>query len=127
MGGVDSGDDPNAGLNLDVGRDLHEWTTRWEQIEVDRPDAPGEALQEAVALLDDMLRDLHVASRGAAAAGSEDVVRTHQELHELVDRLRQEDSSVDQAEISDAFDEAQDMFMFLASGRRPGEEAPPEG
>jgi len=45
------GDDPDTGLAPDIGVSLHEWTTRWGQIEEDWPNSPGEALEEAADLL----------------------------------------------------------------------------
>src|SRR3954453_7471731 len=83
-----TGDDRDAGITPDVGVSLHEWRTRWAQIEEDREDSPGDALEEASALLDEMLAQLGVEIGTAATPATEDIVRTTQELHEIVERRR---------------------------------------
>jgi hypothetical protein len=116
-----TGDDPDAGISPDVGVSLHEWRTRWAQIEEDREDAPGEALEEASALLDEMLDQLGVRMTGAEAPETEDVVRTAEELHEVVDRWRG-DGPATAGELAEAFDEARDTFEYLVSGRHESED-----
>jgi hypothetical protein len=110
-------DDPDAGLHHDVGADLHVWTTRWEQIEEDRPDAPGEALEEAADLLDEMFQALEVPTGPAETPGTEDVVRARAELRDVIDRLSRE-APVAREELDEAFDEARRTVELLAGGRR---------
>ena len=112
-----SGNDPDAGLQPDVGADLHVWTTRWEQIEADRDDAPGEALEEAADLLDEMFQALEVPTGPAEAPQTEDVTRARAELRDVVDRVNRE-APVAREELDDAFDEARRTFELLVSGRR---------
>jgi hypothetical protein len=116
-----TGDDWNAGLSYDVGVSVHEWRTRWEQIEEDREAAPGEALEEASALIDEILTQLHVEETGAGAAETEEIVRTAQGLHEVVGRWRG-DGPTPQGELIEAFDEARDTFEYLVSGRHESED-----
>jgi len=116
-----TGDDWNAGLTYDVGVSVHEWRTRWEQVEADRMDAPGEALEEASGLIDEILAQLKVEETGAGAAETEDIVRTAQELHEVVERWRG-DTPTTQGELTEAFDEARDTFEYLVSGRHESED-----
>jgi hypothetical protein len=116
-----TGDGWDAGITPDIGVSVHEWRTRWEQIEEDREDAPGEALEEASALIDEMLVQLHVEETGAAAAETEDIVRTARELHEVVDRWRG-DTPTPKGELTEAFDEARDTFEYLVSGRHESED-----
>jgi hypothetical protein len=111
-----SGDDPDAGLQPDVGADLHEWTTRWEQIEQDRDDAPAEALEEAAGLLDEMAAALHVPTGPADTPTTEDVPQALTELHDVIGRLRA-DEPVGSDELGEAFDEARRTFQLLATGR----------
>jgi hypothetical protein len=119
-----SGDEWDAGLTPDVGVSLHEWRTRWEQIEEDREDAPGEALEEASALIDDILAQLQVEEAGAGAPETEDIVRTARELHEVVDRWRS-DVATPKGELTEAFGEARDTFDYLVSGRHESEDDAP--
>jgi hypothetical protein len=112
-----SGNDPDAGLQPDVGADLHEWTTRWEQIEQDREDAPAEALEEAAALLDEMTAALHIPTGPVETPATEDVPEALDELADVVGRLRA-DAPVASEELRDAFDEARRTFELLVTGRR---------
>lgn len=112
-----SGNDPDAGLQPDVGADLHVWTTRWEQIEEDRDDAPAEALEEAADLLDEMFQALEVPTEPAEAPQTEDVTRARAELRDVIDRVNG-DAPVAREELDDAFDEARRTFELLVSGRR---------
>lgn len=116
-----TGDDRDAGITPDIGVSIHEWRTRWAQIEEDWEDAPGEALEEASALLDEMLAQLGVEVGTAAAPETEDVVRTTEELHEVVNRWRG-DGPTTQGELAEAFDEARDVFEYLVSGRHESED-----
>jgi hypothetical protein len=116
-----TGDDRDAGITPDIGVSIHEWRTRWAQIEEDREDAPGEALEEASALLDEMLDQLGVEIRAPGAPETEDVVRTREELHDLVERWRG-DGPATQGELAEAFDEARDAFEYLVSGRHESED-----
>ena len=112
-----SGNDPDAGLQPDVGADIHIWTTRWEQIEEDSADAPLEALEEAADLLDEMFDALHVPTRGAEAPETEDIVRAREQIRDVVDRTNRE-APVDAEEVGEAFDEARGTFQLLITGRR---------
>jgi hypothetical protein len=115
------GDDRDAGITPDVGVSIHEWRTRWAQIEEDRETSPGEALEEASLLVDEILGELGVDTDGAAAADTEEVVRTADELREIVRRWRG-DGPATGGELADAFAEARDTFEYLVSGRHESED-----
>jgi hypothetical protein len=117
------GNDPDSGLQPDVGLDLHLWTTRWEQIEEARPDDPQEALADAADLLDEMFEGLEVPTGPAEAPETEDLVKAREQIHDVLDRLNRE-APVDREEVDDALDEAKRTFSLLVSGRRAsGEDA----
>jgi len=112
-----SGNDPDAGLQPDVGADLHVWTTRWDQIEEDREDAPQEALEEAADLLDEMFDALHIPTRATETPETEDIVRAREQIRDVIDRANRE-APVDAEEVGGAFDEARGTFQLLITGRR---------
>jgi hypothetical protein len=112
-----SGNDPDTGLEPDVGADIHVWTTRWAQIEQDRADAPEEALEEAADLLDEMFDALHVPTRAAETPETEDIVRAREQIRDVIDRTNRE-APVDSEEVGEAFDEARGTFQLLITGRR---------
>jgi hypothetical protein len=108
---------PDIGLTPDVGLSLHEWATRWQQIEDDRADDPGESLEEAADLLDDVLAELHVPATGAEAAGTEDLVAARRQIADVLQR-----QPVARDEVADAFDEARRVVAYLLSGRAERDE-----
>ena len=114
-----SGNDPDAGLQPDVGADIHIWTTRWEQIEEDSADAPLEALEEAADLLDEMFDALHVPTRTTEVPETEDIIRAREQIRDVIDRTNRE-APVDAEEVGEAFDEARGTFQLLITGRRAG-------
>jgi len=118
-----SSDDPNQGLEFDLGVSLHEWTTRWSQIEEDRDDEPGEALREAVQLLDEMARQRHVESDPASAPGTEEFTRSMDGLRDLVGRY-DNDGPVDADEYDDAFVTAREIFDLLVGDPDDAEAGP---
>jgi hypothetical protein len=120
---VPSGNDPDAGLSFDIGVSLHEWITRWAEIEDMRPDGPAEALEEAMGLLDEMFRELAIPREGPSAPETEDIVRSRENVVDVVNRWRA-DEPVDQEEIDDAFDAAREVFQYLTRGRREDDEVP---
>jgi hypothetical protein len=116
------GNDPDAGLTPDVGVSLHEWTTRWAQIEDDRADSPAEALEEAAGLLGEMLRERGVPEESdAATAETEDVTRAFEQARDVAERWRR-DEDVSNEDIDDAFEEARWAFDYVAGGHRSGEQ-----
>ena len=112
-----SGNDPDAGLQPDVGADIHIWTTRWEQIEEDSADAPLEALEEAADLLDEMFDALHVPTRATEVPETEDIIRAREQIRDVIDRTNRE-APVDPDEVGEALDEARGTFQLLITGRR---------
>jgi hypothetical protein len=118
-----SSDGPDQGLDYDLGVSLHEWTTRWSQIEEDREDEPGEALREATQLLDEMARQLHVESDPASDPQTEEFTRALAALRDLVTRYENE-GPVDDDEFDDAFVNAREMFDLLVGDRDDAEAGP---
>lgn len=112
-----SGNDPDVGLQPDIGADLHIWTTRWDQIEQDQADAPLEALEEAADLLDEMFEALHVPTRPTEVPETEDIIRAREQIRDVIDRTNRE-APVDAEEVGEAFDEARGTFQLLITGRR---------
>jgi len=116
-------DDPNQGLHYDVGVSLHEWTTRWSQIEEDRSDEPGEALRDATQLLREMANQQQVPTDPVSAPETEEFTRALEALSDLVARYENE-GPVDDDEFDDAFMNAREMFDLLVGDRDDAEAGP---
>ena len=113
---VPSDDDPNAGLDFDIGVSLHEWETRWVEIEELRDDDEGEALHAALALLEEMYRELRVPIDGVDDAPTEDLHGVLKEIR-TVDARLQAREDVTAEELDDAYASARDAVQFLVAGR----------
>ncbi len=115
---VPSGDDPNQGLDYDVGVSLHEWTTRWSQIEDAKRDDAEQALPDAVDLLEEMYRELHIPTEGATEAHTEDLPLRLEEVRDVSDRIGA-DLDVTAEELDDAWASARDVFAYLTAAVDP--------
>jgi len=111
-----SSDEPNQGLDYDLGLSLHEWTTRWSQIEQDREEEPGEALRDATLLLREMAEQLRIPTDAASAPETEEFTRALEALLGLVTRYENE-GPMDDDELDDAFVNAREMFDLLVGDR----------
>jgi hypothetical protein len=118
-----SSDEPNQGLDYDLGLSLHEWTTRWSQIEEDREDEPGEALRDATLLLREMAEQLRIPTDPASAPETEEFTRALEALFDLVTRY-EHDEPMDDDELDDAFVNAREMFDLLVGDRDDAEAGP---
>jgi len=116
---VPSDDDPNAGLDFDIGVALHEWETRWAEIEEARQDDEGEAIHAALDLLEEMYRELHVPTGGVDDAPTEDLHGRLKEIRE-VDARVQSGEDVTAEELDDAYASARDAVLFLVGGSDSG-------
>jgi hypothetical protein len=118
-----SSDEPNQGLDYDLGVSLHEWTTRWSQIQEDRDDDAGEALVDATELLGEMARQMHVESEPASAAETEEFTRAIAALRDIASRYERDEPVADD-EIEDGFVNAREMFDLLVGDRDDAEAGP---
>jgi hypothetical protein len=109
---VPSGDDPNQGLDYDVGVALHEWTTRWSEIEDAKRDDSELALPVAVDLLEEMYRELDIPTKGAAEPHTEDMPLRLAEVRDVGDRI-QAGLDVTAEELDDAWASASDVLAYL--------------
>jgi hypothetical protein len=100
--------------DIDVGVDVHELATRWEQIERRWPVAPADALDEAAALLEELAGE-------QAAPQTNDAARASAQARDAADRSRR-DELVDDKDLNAAFNAARIALESIAAGHRAGEE-----
>ena len=112
--GADS--DDHQDLDYDLGVSLHEWTTRWSQIEDDRDDEPGEALRDVTQLLAEMGEAAARPHRPVVRTRDRSSIRALEALRDLVARF-EDDDPVDDDEFDDAFLNAREMFDLLVGDR----------
>jgi hypothetical protein len=100
--------------DINVGVDVHELATRWEQIEQRWPVAPADALDEAAELLEELAGE-------QADPQTNDAVRASARARDAADRSRR-DELVDDKELNAAFNAARTALESITSGHRAGEE-----
>jgi hypothetical protein len=118
-----SSDEPNQGLDYDLGESLRDWTTRWSQIEEDRDDDAAAALVEATGLLDEIARERGIETEGPAAPETEDYPRAMEALRDLASRYER-DEPIANEEIDDGFVSAREIFDLLVGDRDDAEAGP---
>jgi hypothetical protein len=101
------------------GLDLHEWESRWQQLEPLIEDSPGEALPEVSRLVEQMLVEagFNVDPRSADANGDE-VVAEFRAAKEIADRV-DAGHTVDPGDIGAAvegFKSVRDTLFALKAG-----------
>lgn len=103
----------------DPGLDLHEWETRWQELEDAFAEAPDETLPELVRFLQDLLveRGYELAERVTAEGEDPDIVRQFlaaQELAHLVEAGQGNDEDV-----QTAFESLREIYLYLVENRAP--------
>ena len=95
----------------DVGTHLHEWASRWKQVEDQYFRQPDVALDAAADLLDDMLRE-----RGAPPDGEADALAdASRRARAASERWRSDRQDVADSELNNAFNEARAAFESIVA------------
>jgi hypothetical protein len=71
-------------VSIEPGLDLHEWETRWQELQDLAAESPADALSEMVRLAEQMLVERGYAVDSATAIEGDDVVRSFVAARELV-------------------------------------------
>ncbi|HWL33980.1 MAG TPA: hypothetical protein VNP89_10295 [Gaiellaceae bacterium] len=91
----------------DPGLDLHEWETRWSELELALADDPGGTLAEACDLIEEML--------DVDAAG-DDIAATYRAAREIADAVERGDD-VDPGDLGAAVENLRFVRTAVAPGR----------
>ena len=101
------------------GLDLHQWETRWADLQEQAADSPDEALPELVRLVEEMLTergfdlDNPVVEEGQDA----DIARSFQAAREISRAAEQ--TSLEREDLDAALEDLQEIHDFLIEGRAP--------
>jgi hypothetical protein len=98
-------------VDTGVGEHLHEWSSRWKEVEDQYFRAPAEALDAAADLLDDMLRERGIDQADESALVADAPVKARK----AAERWRTDRQDVADSELNDAFNEARAAFESIAS------------
>ena len=101
----------------DPGLDLHEWETRWSDLQDQAADAPDEALPEIVRLVEEMLVERGYDLEGPAVEGGEgqDVVRDFLAAREIARAA--ETTKLEQEDVHTALGNLADIHDYLTEER----------
>ena len=110
-----SGDYDSAGLEFDQGLNLHDWTTRWAEIEEELAESREDGLAAAAELLERMMAEMGQRESDVALAttGTEEESKDLEVIRDAVDRLAAE-QPIDDDEADYAVQRARALFERLA-------------
>jgi hypothetical protein len=103
----------------DPGLDLHEWETRWSDLQEQAADAPDEALPEVVRLVEEMLADRGFDFENPVVVEDEsrDIVSDFLAARDIARAA--ETTKLDQEDIQTALDDLAEIHDYLVE-ERPG-------
>jgi hypothetical protein len=118
-----SGDYDSAGLEFDQGLNLHDWVTRWAEIEELFDESREEGLTAAAELLERMMSEMgqRLTDPALATTGTEEEVKDLEVIRDAADRLANE-QPIDDDEADYAVQRSRALFDRLA-GDGHGREA----
>ncbi len=101
----------------DPGLDLHEWETRWSDLQDQAADAPDEALPEVVRLVQEMLleRGYDLENPVVAEADDPDIVRDFLAAREIARAA--ETTKLEAEDIQTALDDLAEIHDYLVEDR----------
>ena len=101
------------------GLDLHQWETRWSDLQEQAADAPDEALPEFVRLVEEMLTERGYALDDPVVEEGEDfdLVRNFQAARDI--SRAAETTPLEREDLDAALEDLQEIHDFLIEGRAP--------
>jgi hypothetical protein len=101
------------------GLDLHEWKTRWEELQAAASEDPAGALPEGTRLVGQMLieRGFQLDEPVTAEGDEPDVVRDYLAAREVADLA--EGGGADPGDVAAALENLREIYEYLISERRP--------
>jgi hypothetical protein len=104
---------------LEPGLDIHEWQSRWEQLEEDLESSPAEALPEVDRLIHEMVeaRGYAIDDPVAREGDARDVVAEYLAAREITRAA--EKSELDPEDIAVAMENYCDLYEYLIVERAP--------
>jgi hypothetical protein len=101
----------------DPGLDLHDWETRWQQLQEDAADDPVEALPEIVRLVEQMLRERSFELDEPVTGEGEEPEIVTQFLGARDLAAAAEQGAVDPEDVEDALDALREVHDYLVEDR----------
>jgi hypothetical protein len=104
-------------MPTEPGLDLHEWETRWQELQDAAADAPDEALPEIVRFVEQMLveRGYELNDVVAAEGDDPDIVRDFRAARELARAV--EDGTAEPEDVQVALEDLAEIHDYLVADR----------
>jgi hypothetical protein len=98
---------------------LHQWETRWADLQEQAADTPDEALPELVRLVEEMLaeRGFDLENPVAEEGEDADIIRSFQAAREITRAAEQ--TPLEREDVDAALEALQEIHDFLTEGRAP--------
>jgi hypothetical protein len=102
---------------VEPGLDLHEWETRWQELQELAAEEPAETLPEIVRLVEQMLRERSIPlDEPVTAEGDDpDISRDFQSAREVASAV--EAGSAEPDDVIVALDNLREIYTYLVSDR----------
>ncbi len=100
---------------VEPGLDLHEWATRWQELQDLAAEEPAETLPELVRFVEQMLRERRIPIGDPVAATGDDpeIIRDFLAARDVADALE----GADPEDISVALDNLREIYEYLVTDR----------
>jgi hypothetical protein len=100
------------------GFDLHEWNTRWQDLQDAIADDPGQALPEVVRLIAEMLGEsgFDIDEPVTAEGDDPDIFRGYVAARDVAAAVDRGDA-VDREDVDDALDDLRDIYDYITEDR----------
>jgi hypothetical protein len=101
------------------GLDLHEWETRWSDLQEQAADAPDETLPELVRLVEEMLaeRGFDLENPVVEEGQEAEITRSFQAAREI--SRAAETTKLEREDIDAALEDLEEIHAYLVEGRAP--------
>jgi hypothetical protein len=102
---------------VEPGLDLHEWETRWQELQDLAADEPAETLPEIVRFVEQMLRERRIPLDEPVTAEGDDpeIIRDFLAARDVAEAL----DGADPEDISVALDNLREIYEYLVTERAP--------
>jgi hypothetical protein len=102
---------------VEPGLDLHEWETRWQELQEMAADEPAETLPEIVRLVEQMLRERRIPlDEPVTAEGDDpDISRDFMAAREVAQAVQA--GGADPEDITVALDNLREIYVYLVTDR----------
>ena len=108
-------------MAVEPGLDLHEWETRWAELQEMAEDEPDRALPEIVRFIEQALRErgFDLDNPVVLEGEDKDIVAGFFAARKIAEAVEDPETEVDPEDVQTALDDLRDIYDYLHEDRRP--------